>query len=152
MYAFNDVALWGGIESSEDYPYKKFVFECDFDEKKVVMKDSGAIVLPPWREDKLKAAVALYGPVSVGVYATENFFDYHTGVFDDHICRSEPAIDRCINHALLIVGYGTDPEQGDYWLVKNSWGESFGEKGYIRIKRGVDMCGIAVFGVITKTS
>ena len=42
---------------------------------------------------------------------------------------------------MVVVGYGT--ENGvDYWLIKNSWGSSWGEKGFIRVKRGVKMCGI----------
>ena len=40
-----------------------------------------------------------------------------------------------INHAVQLVGYGTDDDLGDYWLVRNSWGEEWGEDGYIRLRR-----------------
>lgn len=46
-------------------------------------------------------------------------------------------------HALTIIGYGTDSNGIDYWLIKNSWGESVGVKGYIRMERGKNVCGIA---------
>ena len=47
------------------------------------------------------------------------------------------------NHAVVVVGYGTDAETGeDYWTVKNSWGTTWGEQGYFRIRRGTDECGI----------
>ena len=43
---------------------------------------------------------------------------------------------------MQLVGYGTDPETGDYWLVKNSWGPQYGENGYIRLKRESEaICG-----------
>jgi cathepsin F len=48
-----------------------------------------------------------------------------------------------LDHAVLIVGYGTDVDLGmDYWIVKNSWGQNFGEDGYFRILRGEGTCGI----------
>jgi C1A family cysteine protease len=47
------------------------------------------------------------------------------------------------NHAMVIVGFGHDPvTQLDYWKVRNSWGEEWGEDGYIRIQRGVNMCNV----------
>ena len=45
-----------------------------------------------------------------------------------------------LDHAVLLVGYGTDDL--DYWTVKNSWGENWGEDGYFRIERGGGTCGI----------
>ncbi|GLT54448.1 hypothetical protein SLA2020_276470 [Shorea laevis] len=53
-----------------------------------------------------------------------------------------------LNHAVTIIGYGTTEDGTKYWLVKNSWGESWGENGYMRIQRDVDapegLCGIAI--------
>lgn len=48
-----------------------------------------------------------------------------------------------VNHAVLAVGYGHQDGK-DYWIVKNSWGDQWGDDGYFKIQRGVNMCGIAV--------
>uniref|UniRef100_A0A7R9WTZ8 Peptidase C1A papain C-terminal domain-containing protein n=1 Tax=Craspedostauros australis TaxID=1486917 RepID=A0A7R9WTZ8_9STRA len=78
----------------------------------------------------LMATVAHVGPVAVSVAASGWSF-YHGGIFDDESRQT-----RDINHAVVLEGYGTDEETGaDYWLVRNSWGPTWGEKGYIRLKR-----------------
>ena len=149
LNALYDAGILGGIESDKDYPYKYGAGTkpwCKFDAKKVVMKGFGGLMLPKHDEDKLKEVVATYGPVSVGFVATDNLESYHSGVFDDYDCGHATGM----NHAMLIVGYGTDENYDDYWIVKNSWGKSFGEKGYVKVRRGSNMCAIAMLPLIAE--
>jgi cathepsin H len=81
-----------------------------------------------------------HGPVSITFEVVNGFRDYKTGVYVSDVCKNTP-LD--VNHAVLAVGYGT--ENGvDYWIVKNSWGVEWGDEGFFKIQRGVNMCGVAV--------
>ena len=64
-------------------------------------------------------------------------------------CRNDR---RSCNHAVVVVGYGTDTKLGKYWIVKNSWGTNWGAKGYIKIKRGNTQCGIGTVRLCKKAS
>ncbi|CAI9099961.1 OLC1v1036864C1 [Oldenlandia corymbosa var. corymbosa] len=96
--------------------------------------------VPSNDEGALLAAVANQ-PVSVSIDAGEGHFQfYDRGVF------TGPCGNR-LNHAVTVVGYGKSEEGMDYWLVKNSWGEGWGEGGYIRMQRNygpAGLCGIAM--------
>ena len=85
-------------------------------------------------EETLKRLVYEHGAVVTGVYSTGPFQRYAGGIFQG--CRSRRA-----NHAVTVVGYGTKNGK-KYWLIKNSWGKSWGEDGYIRLIRGQRMCGV----------
>lgn len=99
-----------------------------------IVTDSGFADVPG--EGGMLAAINK-GPVSVGIDAS-GIMLYKGGVLDDVGCG------KALNHGVLVVGYGTDLVSGkDYYKVKNSWGNVWGEAGYIRMVRGKDQCGIA---------
>ncbi|XP_065332688.1 procathepsin L-like [Cloeon dipterum] len=130
-----------GIDTEEAYPYEGQDGKCRFNASNIGATDTGFVDIEEGNEDKLKEAVATIGPVSVGIDAfTHSFLDYSEGVYYEPLC-----IKFLLNHAVLAVGYGTDEKTGmDYWIVKNSWGTTWGEKGYIRMARNKDNnCGIA---------
>jgi hypothetical protein len=107
----------------------------------VVKPVSSAFMLPASNVSLMKAAISAYGAVTAIIAAPHDWAFHSTdGVYDNPACR--PGLD----HAITLVGYGTDADTGkDYWLVKNSFGAGWGDAGYVRMARGVNMCGIEDF-------
>ncbi|KAL7065122.1 hypothetical protein AAHC03_04701 [Spirometra sp. Aus1] len=89
------------------------------------------------------------GPFPVGFEVYSDFMAYESGIYHHtghQLERFDPF--ELTNHAVLLVGYGVDKATGQpYWIVKNSWGTGWGEKGFFRILRGVDECGIESLAV-----
>jgi len=133
--AFTYLIKNGGSCTEAAYPYTGVDGTCKTCSK--VATISGFVDVTSGSEDSLMQALQ-FGPVSVAIQANQIGFQFYTsGVFSG-LCGKQ------LDHGVLLVGSGTDSSVSkDYWRVKNSWGASWGEAGYIRMVRGRDMCGIA---------
>ncbi|CAD6992699.1 unnamed protein product [Ceratitis capitata] len=132
----------GGINSEVTYPYRaQQDAECLFDASAIAATSKGFVRIQPEDEYALLAAVATVGPIAVkmNMKCLRKQF-YRQGVFNDQLCE-----ERRPNHALLLVGYGrNNVTNEDYWILKNSWGVSWGMDGYITVPRNVNFGGIAL--------
>ena len=137
QYAINN-----GMCTEDNYPYKATDGTCKTDCGDTIARFSDCKDVPANNEVALKEAVSV-GPVSVAIEAdTRTFQMYTSGVLTSTECGTN------LDHGVLITGYGR--ENGlDYWNVKNSWGVSWGESGYVKIGRSdstkdAGVCGIAM--------
>ncbi|XP_055946888.1 procathepsin L-like [Argiope bruennichi] len=128
-----------GIDTEDSYPYTAEDGTCHFKKSAVGATVTGYVDIPTGDEEALKKAVATVGPISVAIDASHDSFQtYQDGVYDESECSSDQ-----LDHGVLVVGYGTE-DGSDYWLVKNSWGTTWGIKGYIKMARNKNnQCGIA---------
>ncbi|XP_012659290.1 dipeptidyl peptidase 1 [Otolemur garnettii] len=99
-------------------------------------------------EALMKLELVHHGPMAVAFEVYDDFLHYHRGIYH-HTGLTDPFNPfELTNHAVLLVGYGTDSATGiQYWIVKNSWGTGWGEDGYFRIRRGTDECAIESIAV-----
>ncbi|XP_057658153.1 procathepsin L-like [Diorhabda carinulata] len=131
-----------GIMTELDYPYEAKDDTCKFDSTKSVLTITNFTFVKEGNEDDLQTAVAKIGPTSVAIQASFLFQFYGGGILDDSSCGNTI---QDMNHGVLVVGYGTE-DTNDYWIVKNSWGGTWGEDGYIRMSRNKgNQCGIATY-------
>ena len=138
--AFEYALKAGGLEREEDYPYTGTDDTCKFDKSKVVSSVNNFSVIST-DEDQIAANLVNHGPLAVGINAV--FMQtYVGGVSCPYICGKR------IDHGVLLVGYGSSGfapirfKEKPYWILKNSWGQSWGEQGYYKICRGYNSCGV----------
>ena len=136
--AFQYIINNGGICSEANYSYTATQGSCQ--SCTPVAKISSYVNVQPNNTEALMTAVAQQ-PVSVAVEADGLDWQFYFGGVVTDGCGLN------LDHGVLIVGYGTDATAGDYWKVKNSWSDAWGEQGYIRIGRGAKFspageCGI----------
>ncbi|CAI7720437.1 vivapain-2 [Plasmodium vivax] len=132
--AFEDLLDLGGICKEKEYPYVDVTPElCDIDRCKNKYKITTYVEIPQLR---FKEAIKFLGSISVSICANDDFVYYEGGLFDGS-CGFSP------NHAVILVGYGMEEmydamsrknEKRYYFWLKNSWGEKWGEKGYMKIQ------------------
>lgn len=131
--------------SEEDYVYKGKRGSCVNNFCDNVVTISGCVDVSRGDQVGLREAV-LQQPVSIAIQADQFVFQHYTsGVITDETCGTE------LDHAVLVVGYGTENDI-DYWLIKNSWGTSWGDNGYVKILRSESENDIGVCGVAAQAS
>jgi len=124
-----------GIDTEASYPYRGLSGKCRFKKKLI-----GATIKKYYRSSRTEKALArnvANGPVAA-VISRDAIRFYKRGVFHNTHCGQSP------DYAVLVVGYGTCQNCGDYWILKTSMGTSWGDKGYMRLARNKNnLCGIA---------
>lgn len=148
-HAFQYIIENGGLSTDKAYPYEaadtggcraaQAKKHHRFGQQPIQLRSSFNITQGD--ETELEVAVGSVGPVSIAFQVAGDFRLYKSGVYTSKECKNKASD---VNHAVLAVGYGTSPEGTKYWTIKNSWGTAWGEQGYFKMKRGVNMCGVAV--------
>lgn len=140
-----EYAIDNGMCLDSDVPYVAEDGSCSDEVKECekVATFSKCVDIPSEDELSLEEAVH-FTPVSVAIEADTTVFQFYKGgVLTSDKCGTS------LDHGVLVVGYGVDDEDQAYWIVKNSWGEEWGENGYIRIAKSsvqgeAGVCGIAL--------
>jgi len=129
-----------GVCNEEVYPYQDHEQLCGVSWPPPTTTFESWHRVPCGDTDAIKAAIMTYGVVDAAVMATSAFSAYKSGIYEDAniSCDSNPCYYTPTNHAIALVGWDDNPPEGGggCWILRNSWGTSWGESGYMRIRYG----------------
>ncbi|CAF4948436.1 unnamed protein product [Rotaria sp. Silwood1] len=139
--AYDQIINMGGLMTEQDYKYEgKQHSQCQLDKTKIKVNIDGYLNITS-DENEMAEWLANNAPISIGLNANMMQF-YFRGIAHPHRTFCNP---QGLNHGVLLVGYGTEEKRSKsipYWIIKNSWGAHWGEKGYYRLYRGDGSCGV----------
>jgi len=139
-------AAKNGMPTEASYPYRAVDGKCH-SFTKVATFTSWEFI--PVDEAQIAAYLAANTPVSIAVDAS-NWQFYTGGIMSGaDICPKQNPAAPSLDHGVTLIGYGTEAGT-DFWIVRNSWAATWGEKGYVRMVRGQDYCGVALFACSVK--
>ncbi|KAL3287775.1 hypothetical protein HHI36_002237 [Cryptolaemus montrouzieri] len=130
----------GGIPTEDSYgPYLGQDGYCHAEKLPKVAPITGYVNVTSGDENALKLAIFKNGPVSVAIDASQKTFSFYSnGIYYEPKCGNKP---EQLDHAVLAVGYGTIGGH-DYWLIKNSWSNYWGNDGYVLMSAKDNNCGV----------
>ena len=129
-----------GIQSANTYPYIEYAGYCSYDQSQANAIVADYVSAGTTDEEYIKEMLYTTGPLAITINA--DLLQYYTGgVLSVSIeeCPYAPS------HGVNLVGYGTDENGVDYWLIRNTWGPDWGEAGYFRLARGYGLCGVNMY-------
>jgi len=141
--AFNWVIKQGsaGLCTENSYPYVGVSEECHQKPCQTGATIRSYVDVDKNHEAAMKQAVYYHGPLAIALDAANQVFQFYSGgIVDDRSCGND------LDHAVVVIGYGIEKSNNNqqaYWIVRNSWGQQWGEHGYIRLAYGQNQCGMA---------
>jgi C1A family cysteine protease len=144
-YDYDEVAALTeyGVINEADFPYEDWEQECPLNVSDVTHET----VFHSWHRvpcsdiEGIKTAIMTYGAVDAAVYVTSAFRAYDQGIYEDSykVCDrtySEDCFRTIVNHGISLIGWNDngDAENEGYWILRNSWGDDWGDRGYMKIQ------------------
>ena len=127
------------IDTESSYPYQATDNTCQYKVGGRGANITGLVTIPSGNVASLQDALLTVGPISVAIDAEDDFQFYATGFFETTECSQTE-----LDHAVTAIGFGQTSDGRKYYIIKNSWGTTWGEDGYIYYSADIpNMCGIA---------
>jgi cathepsin F len=141
--AMTDIISWGGVMTETSYPYTGEDGTCSMKAPYMAkLKNYTCLSVPNGADETtlMPQYLVSAGPLSIALNA-DLMMDYVNGIINPG--SDDDCDPTSLDHAVLIVGYGVDSAtKTAFWIVKNSWNQSWGENGYFRIVKGSGACGL----------
>eukprot|EP01004_Peranema_trichophorum_P005874 NODE_4716_length_1125_cov_48.094810_g4181_i0.p1 GENE.NODE_4716_length_1125_cov_48.094810_g4181_i0~~NODE_4716_length_1125_cov_48.094810_g4181_i0.p1 ORF type:complete len:316 (+),score=32.16 NODE_4716_length_1125_cov_48.094810_g4181_i0:62-1009(+) len=136
-YLAQQYAINHGITSADIYPYTSGTTQksgiCEQAKVKQPVAKFRSLIDTFQDEEQMLTWTYKNGPLSVAIDATDLYF-YTSGIIS--------SCPEAVNHCVVLVGYGIEPNGTSYWIAKNQWGTDWGERGYLRLKYGNNACNL----------